>query len=142
IIRIPEGMDLFVKGIEGEREYLEEGSAFSSKGMVTIGSSAGLEIKIAPGEQNIEELNVKLNEESLKLVDILAALKLESIEEAKVANKKISRIISDLEHNQASLEYVLDGVILKDLEDQLKDITPIGDIRDIEDIKSDIDDVN
>ncbi|MDY0236414.1 MAG: AAA family ATPase [Gudongella sp.] len=138
LIRLPDGMEIFVdKGNEGSQE-LSEGEDFFSEGLITIKSNLGLELRLASGKQNIDEITQILEKYLEDINKKLALYGVDSIEETKHLYKRLTKLNNDISTSSAQLEIILGDETLEDLRAKLESLDKVGYIRNIQEIKDDI----
>lgn len=138
LIGLPHGMDMFIKKDDDKQQTLSQGQDFFSEGLITIGSDLGLELRLASGKQNIDEISQKLEKNLDEINKKLSLYGVDSIEEAKGLYKRLSKINNDISTSSTQLDLILGDDSLEDLETKLESLDSLGDVRDIGEIKEDI----
>ena len=142
LISLADGMEIFVKKGNEELQELLEGEDFFSEGLITIKSNQGFQLQLASGKQNIDEITQKLEKHLEELNQKFSLYGVKSIEETKQLYKRLTKINNDIATLSSQLEIILGDETREDLETKLEGLDKVLDIRDIQEIKEDIENKN
>ena len=138
LINLPDGLEIFVKKANEESQKLSEGEEFFSEGLFTLKTNSGLELRLASGKQNIDEITQKLQKHLEEINKKLSLYKVGSIEEVKTLFNKLTKINNDISTLSSQVEIILGDETLEDLNSKLESLDKVVDVRDIQEIKEDI----
>lgn len=139
LVSSPKDADIYVaEGFEEGRKAAD-GEEFSAKGILTIRSSDGLEIRVSAGEQNLEESAARLSELEDRISSMLQKLQVESLLEAKKARSRQTMIEEACNRLDERLQILLDEDSKEELEKTLEGLQELEGLRDVMEIDKDID---
>ena len=138
LINLPDGLEIFVKKPNGESRELREGEEFFSEGLFTLNTNSGLELRLASGKQNMDEITQNLQKYLEDINKKLSLYEVGSIEEVKTLFNKLTKINNNISSLSSQVEIILGNETLEDLNSKLENLGGLVDIRDIQEIKEDI----
>ncbi|WP_409228649.1 AAA family ATPase [Gudongella sp. SC589] len=142
LVNSPNGVDIYFSEGFDEGIKAAEGEQFSAKGILTIKSSDGLEIRISAGEKNLEESAAKIRELKDGIDSRLKYLQLESLQEARSARSKQTMIEEVCNRLDERLKILLGDDSREGLEKTLEELKGLDGLRDAADIEKEIDELN
>ncbi|WP_422485892.1 AAA family ATPase [Gudongella sp. DL1XJH-153] len=138
VIRVPDETDISVsEGLE-EQKRVAEGDEFLAKGILTIKSSNGLEIKISAGEQDMEKTVEDVELFRKQISERLEKLGVESIQEAKSIRTGQINLEDKAEKIRTRIEIILGDETLEDIKKLLSELQGLENARNLEDITKEI----
>lgn len=139
LLSLPDGMELVLKKGNEDGQVISEGEEFFSEGFITIKSNLGLQLRLASGKQNIDEITQKLGKYLDEINQKLSLYGVESIEEVKQLYQRLTRINNEISSSSAQLEIILGDETLDDLNSKLARLDKVAEVRNLQEIKEDID---
>lgn len=138
VIKVPDETEIFVsEGLE-EQKLTNEGDEFSAKGILTIKSSDGLEIKITAGEQDIEKTVEDVELFRKQISERLEKIGAESIQDAKIIRTGQINLDDKAEKIRTKLQILLGEETLEEIRELLSELQGLENARDLEDITKEI----
>ena len=142
LISSPKGADIYVsEGFEDERKTAE-GDEFSAKGMLTIRSSDGLEIRISAGDHNLEESAARARELKEGIENRLKDIQVGSLQEARRERESHTLVQEAINRLDERLQILLGEESREDLEKILEGLGDLEGLRVLAEIEEEMDGIN
>lgn len=124
-----------------DKQRIKQGETFTAKGYAKFESDE-FELELKTGELDYEKLKTTYDEHKSKLKNLLEDLQTEDIEEANRNRKTREGLINEVDNMTKLVDSLLDGEKYEDLKAELKQLDDLGQVRDIEEINGEIDELS
>ncbi len=129
---------LFItKGFD-DTVQLEEGKVFRGDGYVKLEAEGLFELEIKSGDMDFKELRTKFNKHKMSIEKLLKELEVEDIEEAKLNREKLEDLKKSAEIFKTQFSEILGEFSIEQIEERIKEIGELGDIRESEVIDAEV----
>lgn len=142
LVSSPEDADIYMsEGLEdGTKAF--DGDEFTAKGILTIKSSDGLEIRVSAGDQNLEESANRAKELKDSIGNRLKGLRVESLEEAKAVRLRQTTLEESISRLEERLQILLGEDSREYLEKTLEGLGDLEGLRDAAEIDNEMEDID
>jgi exonuclease SbcC len=123
------------------KQKMKQGEIFTANGYVKI-ESEEFELELKTGELDYEKLKSAYDEYKLELENLLKNLDVENIEEAKLNKEALKRLKNEENNMTEQVKLLLGDEKYEDLKAELKQLDDLGQIRNIEEINSEMEELS
>ena len=142
LISSPKGTDIYVSEGFEEGRKTAEGDEFSAKGILTIRSSDGLEVRISAGDHNLEESAARVKELKEGIENRLKDLQVDSLQGAKMERERQTTIQEAINRLDERLQILLGEESREEMEKTLEGLGDLEGLRGLVEIEEEMDGIN
>lgn len=140
--KLTAGTDMNVAKDLDEPIQLAAGESFNANGFIRLEIDNKIEIEIKSGEADFAELRNKYAEDKKKLDSGLVALKVDSIENAKLNFARLNELSRESKTYVEKIEEILNGESYEDIATKIKEFGDLGHVKSLETIETEMKEVN